>query len=177
MRFYTVIIVSSFLATALAAPYAQPNQRIGTPLESRGPGGASKSSGQSLTNTNLAEITFPESDVGKNMLHDSEGPNWELEYFDYSLKRYKGEEGLVLREFGKDRLKDFQQEVEKVKAAGRYVASGIHYDAKSTPLKALRPYNYVIILKPSSKVGVSFLDDPSDEDSPRKASDNRHKRS
>ncbi|KAJ3744884.1 hypothetical protein DFH05DRAFT_1459819 [Lentinula detonsa] len=160
MRFYTVIIVSSFLATALAAPYAQPNQRIGTPLERRGPG-----------------VTFPESDVGKNVLHDSEGPNWELEYFDYSLKRYKGEEGLVLREFGKDRLKDFQQEVGRVKAAGRYVASGIHYDAESTLLKALRPYNYVIILKPSSKVGVSFLDDPSDEDSPRKASNNRHKRS
>lgn len=118
-----------------------------------------------IAESSLASVLYDEKDVGKKTIHDSEGPDWELEYFNYPLKHYKGQNDLILREFGKDRLKDFQKEVEKVKAAKRYVDSGIHYDStKSSAPRVFRPYTYVIILT-TSKAGMSFLEDPSDDES------------
>ncbi|KAH7873569.1 uncharacterized protein C8R40DRAFT_371630 [Lentinula edodes] len=174
MRFYTVIVISSFLATVFAAPHIQQNHDMNTILERRvyhAVATSSKTSGQpsATAKPGLTEISFDEKDVGKN----SERPDWELECFNYPLKHYKGQNDLILREFGKDRLKDFQKEVEKVKAAKRYVDSGIHYDStKSTVSKALRQYTYVIILT-TSKAGMSFLEDPSDDESQKGASRSR----
>ncbi|KAJ3878719.1 hypothetical protein F5051DRAFT_222181 [Lentinula edodes] len=177
MRFYTVIVISSFLATVFAAPHIQQNHDMNTILERRvyhAVATSSKTSGQpsATAKPGLTEISFDEKDVGKKTIHDSEGPDWELEYFNYPLKHYKGQNDLILREFGKDRLKDFQKEVEKVKAAKRYVDSGIHYDStKSTVSKLFRRYTYVIIL--TTKAGMSFLEDPSDDESQKGASRTR----
>ncbi|KAJ3812407.1 hypothetical protein F5876DRAFT_63998 [Lentinula aff. lateritia] len=169
MRFHTVIVISSFLATVFAAPHIQQKYDMNTSLEPRvyhAVATTSKTSGQpsATAKPGLAEILYNEEDVGKKTIRDSEGPDWELEYFNYSLKYYKGQNDLILREFGKDRLEDFLKEVEKVKAAKRYVDSGIHYDSTSVP-KLFRPYTYVIILT-TSKAGMSFLEDPSDDESP-----------
>ncbi|KAJ3868341.1 hypothetical protein EV359DRAFT_77714 [Lentinula novae-zelandiae] len=172
MRFYTVIVISSFLATVFAAPHIQQNHDMNTILERRvyhavPTIASSKTSGQpsATAKPGLTEILYDEKDVGKKTIHDSEGPDWELEFFNYPLKHYKGQNDLILREFGKDRLKDFQKEVEKVKAAKRYVDSGIHYDStKSSAPRVFRPYTYVIILT-TSKAGMSFLEDPSDDES------------
>ncbi|KAJ3850757.1 hypothetical protein EV368DRAFT_84230 [Lentinula lateritia] len=194
MRFHTVIVISSFLATVFAAPHIQQKYDMNTSLEPRvyhAVATSSKTSGQPsatakpglaesdyssclsdtrvITESSLLSVLYNEEDVGKKTIRDSEGPDWELEYFNYSLKYYKGQNDLILREFGKDRLEDFLKEVEKVKAAKRYVDSGIHYDSsKSTSVpKLFRPYTYVIILTTStSKAGMSFLEDPSDDESP-----------
>ncbi|KAJ3736102.1 hypothetical protein DFJ43DRAFT_1150396 [Lentinula guzmanii] len=96
MRFYAVLLISSLLATVLAAPHAQLNHDSDTASLGRRGSTFSKSSPtqaavQSPVQPSAKSETFPqieldEKAIGKNVL-DNHG----YQFFDYTLAQYNGE--------------------------------------------------------------------------------------
>ncbi|KAJ3993583.1 hypothetical protein F5050DRAFT_1810367 [Lentinula boryana] len=170
MRFYAVLLISSLLATVLAAPHDQLNRGSDTASLGRRGGTFSKSSPTqaavqspaqpSAKSENLPTIELDEKDIGKDILD-----NHDYQFFDYSLAHYNGEQDLIFRDFGKDK-DNFMTQIEKSKNEGLYIASGVFYDprksrlptslAKSTTVKSMKSdkhSSFVIILRKSRQSG------------------------
>ncbi|KAJ4487802.1 hypothetical protein J3R30DRAFT_851357 [Lentinula aciculospora] len=165
MRFYAVLVISSLLATVFAAPHAQ-HRDISTGLERKGQetphaayGDPAKFSAQvasAKSTGSFPMIKLNENDIGTELINKHDYTR-----FDYNLNQYNGEHNLILRQFGKGQLREFQEEIERIKneekgkAVSRYIVSGIYYDTRNCKLLAVaqwkwiknRYLTYVIILR------------------------------
>ncbi|KAH7873567.1 uncharacterized protein C8R40DRAFT_1172352 [Lentinula edodes] len=177
MRFYPLLLFSSFLLTVLAAPHAQLND-ISTNLERRGQaavGTPTQDSASSLQPSASAKakvetylkLKLDQKNIGEQVLD-----NHDYQFFDYSLSEYDGKKDLILRQFGKGQQAEFEQEIKKIqfadkgKAVSQFVAAGVYYDTRNSKLSSLtkgklsghKDLTYVIILNKSAAFAGSYLE-------------------
>ncbi|KAJ3887503.1 hypothetical protein GG344DRAFT_80663 [Lentinula edodes] len=174
MRFYPLLLFSSFLLTVLAAPHAQLND-VSTSLERRGqaavgtPTQDSASSLQPSASAKATAETYPELNLDQKNI----GPvldNHEFQFFDYSLSEYDGKKDLILRQFGKGQRAEFEKQIKEIqnadkgKAVSQFVAAGVYRDPRNSKVSSLTKgklftsLTYVIILNKSAAFAGSYLE-------------------
>ncbi|GAW01359.1 hypothetical protein LENED_002949 [Lentinula edodes] len=175
MRFYPLLLFSSFLLTVLAAPHAQLND-ISTSLERRGqaavgtPTQDSASSLQPSASANAKAKTYSELKLDPKNIGEQVLNNHDYQFFDYSLSEYNGKKDLIIRQFGKGQRAEFEQEIKKIqnadegKAVRQFVAAGVYRDPANSKLSSLTKgklftsLTYVIILNKSAAFAGSYLE-------------------
>ncbi|KAJ4497891.1 hypothetical protein C8R41DRAFT_171152 [Lentinula lateritia] len=174
MRFYPLLLFSSFFLAVLAAPHAQLND-ISTSLERRGqaavgtPTQDSASSLQPSASTKAKAETYPTLKLDQNNIGQKVLDNHEFQFFDYSLSEYDGKKDLILRQFGKGQRAEFEEQIKKIqladkgKAVSQFVAAGVYYGTSDNRLSSLtgklfKTKSYVIILNKATAFAGSHLE-------------------
>ncbi|KAJ3984631.1 hypothetical protein F5890DRAFT_1474400 [Lentinula detonsa] len=167
MRFYAVLLISSLLATVLAAPHAQLNHDsdTATSLGRRGStfskSSPTQAAAQSPAQPSAESETFPQIELDEKAIGKDVLDNHDYQFFDYTLAQYNGEKDLIFRDFGNlGDIDSFKTQIEKSKKEGLYIASGVFYDprksrlptsmAKLAPMKSMKSEkhsSFVIILR------------------------------